>query len=103
MSAFWSNLIGALIGVLIGGLTTYFVARYYYKRASQELKDEATELRDLTTLVLRGLERAGFVEYSKDEQGKPVGIIFRYVAKGALGSLSSTAEAKLIKSEDSDP
>jgi len=47
MSAFWLNLFGMLLGVLLGGLITLLAARKYYERASQELKEEATKLRGL--------------------------------------------------------
>jgi len=68
---------GAFLGVLSGA--------YYARRSSQELRREAESLRRLTTLILRGLEEAGLVEFSRDEQGRLIGIAFKRPVLDAIG------------------
>jgi hypothetical protein len=79
------TIISAIAGVLVGGIVTWAVARYYYKKASEELQKEAHELRRLNELMLLGMEHAGWIELSRNNSGKIVG--FRQVI--AVSSISS--------------
>jgi hypothetical protein len=38
------------IAVIVGGLITWFISWRYYQRAAEELRNEASELKHLTTL-----------------------------------------------------
>jgi hypothetical protein len=67
----------ALLSVGIGGAITWFVAWLYYRRAGSELRQEAAELRRLTTMILNALEAAGIAELSRDSVGQIVGITIR--------------------------
>jgi hypothetical protein len=76
--------LGNFAGVVAGGLISGMVARFYYRRAGEELKREAgalrretARLRRHTTLILRGLEEAGLVEYNRDEQGEIVSMVIK--------------------------
>ena len=69
------NIIPVLIGGATSGVITWLVSRHYYKKAGDELKQEATRLHRLTNLVLHGLENAGIMELVKDASGEPTGII----------------------------
>jgi hypothetical protein len=66
-----------IFSVFIGALVTWFVARIYYKRASEELTKEASDLRKLNVLILRALENAGLVELNRDENGNPTGLVIK--------------------------
>ena len=68
-----SLLIG-IIGIAIGAIITWKVADRYYKKASDDLIKEASDLRNLNILILHALENAGFAELNKDESGKPIGL-----------------------------
>jgi hypothetical protein len=68
-----NNLIISLASVALGGVITWFVSRVYYKRAGHELKDEATELRRLNTLMLQSMEHAGWIKLNRDASGKILG------------------------------
>jgi hypothetical protein len=37
------------IAVIVGGLITWFISWRYYQRAAEELRNEASELKHLTT------------------------------------------------------
>jgi hypothetical protein len=65
----WQTVISTVVGTFVGVLAGWMITHFYAQLSSQELKREAESLRHLTTLILRGLEEAGFVEFSRDEQG----------------------------------
>ena len=73
-------IINHLIGLLVGGLITWLVARIYYVRASKDLTREAAELQRLNNLLLRGMEHAELVELNRDEQNKIVGFVIKLSA-----------------------
>ena len=50
------SVIGPLVGMAAGGLITWWVARRYYEKASDDLVAEAVDLRLATDRVLRYLE-----------------------------------------------
>jgi len=95
------NMVSAFVGVAIGGVITWLVSRYYYKKAGNELKQEATELRRLTNVVLRGLEDAGSVKLNRDTSGKVIGLIIEASARLTDGGLPS-AEGEVIQRESSN-
>ncbi len=70
------NVVIALLSILVGGVITWLVSRFYYVRASRDLAKEADKLRALTELMLRGMESTNRVKYNRDPQGEPIGIIF---------------------------
>ena len=70
------QIVTTVIAVIIGGLVTFLVARWYYKKAAKELRAEAETLRQLNILLLRAMEEAGFAKFTRDKDGNPVGLIF---------------------------
>ena len=56
------SLIIGIIGIAVGAFITWKVANRYYKKASDDLIKEASDLRNLNILILRALENAGFAE-----------------------------------------
>ena len=72
------------LGVLAGG----FFGHFFYVKAGKQLAEEATELRRLSMLVLRGLESAGLVKWSRDEHDRITGITFTLQAK--VGAVTVT-------------
>lgn len=81
-----------LVGVVAGGVITWFVARYYFIRASRELKEEATKLRRLNKLVLRGLENAGLVKCKRDEEGNVTEFIIQFSSSAKVSTKTSNIE-----------
>lgn len=88
------NLAFLFVGATITFFVTLFVSRYYYKRASQDLREEASELIKKIDLILRAMEDAGWVEWNKDEQGNIKGIVFK--VSGTI-NIKSDAHGKLTK------
>jgi hypothetical protein len=94
----WTSVVEIAVGVLAGGM----ISAYFARRGSQELKREAESLRHLTTLILRGLEEAGFVEFSRDEQGGLIGIAFKRPVSDVLG-VGDGVEVKLETETEDRP
>jgi hypothetical protein len=59
--------------VLLGCLMTWYVSRFYYKKAGDDLVKEAVRLRHLSTIMLNVMEDAGFVKLNRDKSGDVVG------------------------------
>ena len=72
-----NDLIYTLSAMAIGALVTWWAALRYYEKASRDLATEAKELRRLNVLMLRGLESAGFTEFSRDDEGNIKGMVHR--------------------------
>ncbi len=73
-----------IISIFVGGAITWLVSHYYYRRASQELIKETVQLRQLNNLMLRGMEKAGWIVFNRDEGGNPNGIRFEKSVGGTL-------------------
>jgi hypothetical protein len=65
--------LGSFFGVLAGGVTIICVSRYYYQRASKELRDETEKLRTINCMTVEMLERSGSLppglKVARDEGG----------------------------------
>jgi hypothetical protein len=82
-----------VLALIVGAVITWLVARHYYIQAGKELAEETSELRHLTTLVLRGMENADLAELNRDLSGKITGLILKSTATlSATASLSGKAE-----------
>jgi hypothetical protein len=78
-----SNAVGILAGAIIG----YLISSYFSRKASSELQAEAHKL----SLIMRALESAGIVEFTRDEHGKEVGVVVRVHAHmGGSSGVSGT-------------
>lgn len=60
------NLMFTFVGVLFGGLITWF----YYKRSGNELATEAARLQRLLTIILNAMEDSAFVKLNRDHSGE---------------------------------
>jgi hypothetical protein len=79
------------LSILIGGTITFVASGIFYVRAARDLRQETARLRQHTTLILRGLEEAGLVEYNRDEQGEIVGMVIKIsAAAGGAGGMTGT-------------
>jgi hypothetical protein len=95
----WTSVLEIAVGVLAGGaINAYFARRgsQELRREAEGLKQEAARLQRHTTLILRGLEEAGLVEYNRNEQGEIVGMVIKARAI-VRGSSSASATATVQK------
>jgi hypothetical protein len=91
--------IGTIVGVIVGGLITWLVSRYFYKRAGDELRIEADRIRKLSNLICRALEQAELAEFKSDKDG---GISSLYVNLKAVGGGKSGGSATLTVDKKAD-
>ena len=82
------KIVGSLIA---GGLITFFCSKYYYEKAGKELNKEASELRRLTNLILLGLESAGLMTLTRDDQGYICGFALKIHAQEAVSVITGTS------------
>jgi hypothetical protein len=86
-----SNAVGILAGAIIG----YLISSYFSRKASSELQAEADKL----SLIMRALESAGTVEFTRDEHGREVGVVVK-VQASSTGSSSVSATATVRDEND---
>jgi len=82
------------IGLIVGGLITFFVTNRHYERAHRELKDEVIRLRHLNIRLLWSMEEAGLIKWNRDSQGNIIGLDIR--SNSALTVAERTVENKTI-------
>ena len=68
------NFISTLAATLAGIAATWFFAWWFYLRSGEQLRQEAEELRRITTLILHALHHAGLADVKWDPNGKAIGI-----------------------------
>lgn len=54
-----SSFLYALTGIVLGVIITFFVSRYYYRKAGEELRREAAVIRRAANMVIIGLAESG--------------------------------------------
>ena len=91
LEALLSTLVGVILGVVGGGLITWWVARHYYISASEDLRREAQALRAETVSIQRtanalggaletlsemlaGKRQMGLIKFARDLAGKILGV-----------------------------
>ena len=89
-----------LLGIVIGGVITFLTSRWYYHRASEDLRQEAKELRHYLGITLRVLQalsdngRSFVINW--DEHGKPIGVSYHAPTTNQVNiqdSVASTSES----------
>lgn len=71
------------VGILVGGLIGWGISHYYYVESGKDLEKEAGELRHMSTIMLRGMEQAGWVKLSRDATGRITGMVIELRGTGA--------------------
>ena len=65
------------IGVLIGSLVTWVVAKLRHSKEVEALGARLADGRTDRERLIRELERAGWIDVTTDEEGEPVQIVMR--------------------------
>jgi hypothetical protein len=104
-----NDLLPALLGIVIGGAITAWVAQHYYQRASEDLRAEAEKLRretedvkHYTDALITYLEAAGAIHpVPRDDAGNP---IRTEIVPMGVASLEARGEsAEVTVDEDKPP
>ena len=69
-------------------------------KASEDLRKEASELRNLNVLILRGMEKAGFAKFNRDKNGNPVGLVLEISVSDTVAATSVTPSNLEVKNTD---
>jgi len=89
------EILSNVIGLIIGGGITWYCSYRYYKRAGDELRHEAKELKRLADLTLHALENAELVKLKRNDKGVIEGLLISLSGPiSAKSSLSGTATVK---------
>jgi hypothetical protein len=72
-------------------ITAYFSRRYYLK-ASEDLSQEAGNLKQLTTKLMLMMDDAGLIEVEWDEEGNPIRVVKLSGTLGARGGFSGNIQ-----------
>ena len=73
-----------LLSILIGALLTWGFAHVYYKRAGDELLNEAQDLRKLISMLLTSLEQQGLAKLNRDSAGNIIGFTYEHLSSGGI-------------------
>ena len=69
------------LGIVLGGLITFLASWFFYRRASEDLRQEADELRHYLGITLRVLQALSGNGHSFsinwDTQGRPIGVSYQ--------------------------
>jgi hypothetical protein len=78
----WESTIFLVVGSLVAGVISWWVTKRYYVKASEDLRQAASALKQetlevgrLSTLILKSLEEGEVVELNRDENRKIIGIV----------------------------
>jgi len=89
-----------LTSMLFGAFVTWLAARYYFKKAGDELRAEAAALHKATAAIIYCLEHPDAkVEAQRDAQGRITGLIVNMTAHGVM---AFSARADLTAAPPSD-
>jgi hypothetical protein len=89
------NLMFTFVGILFGGLITWF----YYKRSGNELATEAARLQRLLTIILNAMEDAAFVKLNRDHSGEIKGRVIPLSAT-LVGGTQMFGELQVLKAHE---
>ena len=86
-----TSLVVSVAGVLIGSLITWLVSRHYYKRAGDELREEAAFLHKSTNAIIYFLQNPDAeIEVKRDSSGRLTALVVSSTMRAAGASRSST-------------
>jgi hypothetical protein len=86
--------------LIVGAIIGFFIAMYFYRRSTKDLKKETEELKHYNILILKGLENAKLIELSRDSDGNIKGL--NVTLKGEALGLSIVSGKVEIKTKPKD-
>lgn len=92
----WQALIYAAIGVLLGGVITWWCSKHYYEKAAKDFKKEAADLKRLNNYMLLGMEKMSWIKLNRDERGNPIGFAYTMEAESGVYTIEGSSAA-LVK------
>lgn len=94
LKAFFGN---PIVSVFTGAVVTWLVAWFYYKKAGDELKAEASRLQRTTEIILRWLEARGAdVSVIRQPDGTPAGLAHTVSASDTI-TVTDSSDAEVVR------
>ena len=90
------------IGIVVGGLITFVASWLFYRRASEDLRQEAALLRHYTDALAGLIEKATGKEMPRDEKGRPLAPVRKDLTLRGFGQRDSSAGDARNSSESRD-
>ena len=93
-----SNSVATTLSILLGGAITWLVSWIYYKRSADELRREATTLRNATNAIIYIQQNPNaIVDVQRDKHGYLTGLLVNVSGSAvatslAVGTLSTLPE-----------
>ncbi len=95
-----------LLGIVIGGVITFLTSRWYYHRASEDLRQEAKELRHYLGITLQVLQAFSDTRHSFvinwDEHGRPIGVSYHATTADQVSTQDSVATTSESPDEEDE-
>ena len=95
-----------LLGVVIGGVITFLTSRWYYHRASEDLRQEAKELRHYLGITLQVLQALSDNKHSFvinwDEHCRPIGVSYHATTTAQVSTQDYVATTSESPAEEDE-
>jgi hypothetical protein len=95
MDSFLVSVVEFALGVVLGGVLNWLLSRHYYKRAGDELRNEAIALHQGMSAVVGALrqDKDALVELQRDDAGRvtrvKVSAVVRMAGVGGFGAVGN--------------
>jgi hypothetical protein len=65
-----TTVLSTLFGALVGAVVTWLTARHYYRKAANDLRDEAERFQMIIGGTFESFEQSGWVRIARDGNGR---------------------------------
>jgi hypothetical protein len=81
----------AFLSILFGGAITFLASRYYYLKASEDLRGETEGLRRYNKMLMHFLDDAGVIDVEWDpDTGEPMRVVYLSGVSSGVGEATGT-------------
>jgi hypothetical protein len=80
----------SIVFFALGSVTSWWTSVYFYEKSLSDSKASADESERVNQLILRGIESIGTIKYSRNSNGKIVGVIIE-LSGNASGNVTATS------------
>lgn len=84
------------IGAMVGGTIGYLISWRFAVSSRTELKREAAALRRVLEVLVHGMESQGWIEVTRDDEGKTRGLVFRITPAPAQLNMTGQPPAAAV-------
>lgn len=89
---------GTVVSIFVGAVITWAVAHIYYKRAGDQLRAEAANLRELVSMILTSMEHQGLAKLNRDSAGNITGFVYEHIGTGGV-KVGGSAKVEFVSAK----